>query len=98
MLNKLVNVEKIEECSDTLLSNLECKVRNCFAQALQKEPNEVGLDANFFSDLGGSSLDYFALVDLLKESFEVEFEYEEENILATVREICDYISKLEKEI
>ena len=95
---KLVNVEKIEECSDVLLSNLECKVRNCFAQSLQKEPNEVRLDANFFSDLGGSSLDYFALIDLLKESFEVEFEYEEENILATVKEICDYISKLKKEI
>ena len=95
---KLINVEKIEECSDALLSNLESKIRDCLAQALQKEPREIGIDANFFSDLGGSSLDYFALIDLLKDSFEVEFEYEEENILATVREICDYIKKLEKDI
>ena len=95
---KLIDNDKVTECDDTLLTVLEAKVRECFAQALQKDVSEIGLDSNFFSDLGGSSLDYFALVDLLKESFDVEFDYEEENILSTVREMCEYIKELEKNI
>ena len=95
---KLIDNEKENECDDTLLSALETKVRECFAQALQKEVTEISINDNFFSDLGGSSLDYFALIDLLKESFEFEFDYEEENILSTVKEICDYIKELEKNI
>ena len=63
---------------------------------MQKEPCEIHLDDNFFSDLGGSSLDYFALIDALKEVFDFEMEYEEEKILSTIREICEYIKQLEK--
>ena len=43
-------------CSQALLADVTAIV----AQVLGRTPASIGLDDNFFFDLGGSSLDYFA--------------------------------------
>ena len=47
---------------------------------------------SFFTDLGGSSLDYFAAISALKETFGLPFPQEGGN-LRSVGEIADYIRR-----
>ena len=70
------------------------KITLMFAMALQKPEDEIGYDADFFTDLGGTSLDYFSLVAGLRDEFRVSF-HTGDMSLSTVRELHDYI--LEKQ-
>ena len=81
-----------EKRQETAAGELEQKVRSCFAAALDRSAGEIGLDADFFTDLGGSSLDYFAAISALKETFGLPFPQEGGN-LRSVGEIADYIRR-----
>ena len=54
------------------------------------------MEQDFFSDLGGSSLNYFALVDILKASYGVELDITNETGLVTVKDFCKYIENKNK--
>ena len=56
---------------------------------------EIPSTADFFSDLGGSSLDYFTLTDLLKNRYGVDVAQGEGESLFSVKEVCAFISKQE---
>ena len=75
------------------LSQLEKTVRSCFAEALSKSPEEIALDANFFLDLGGTSLDYFVLLDVIKTQCNAELPISDGKRFLTVREICQYLQE-----
>ena len=66
-----------------------------FSVALGKEADEIALDADFFLDGGGASLDYFAMMTKLQEEFGIPFPADGEHGLKTVREISDYIRKVQ---
>lgn len=66
-------------------------VRQSFANVLNKPVQSVGLDSDFFSDEGGTSLDYFALVSELQKKFPLPFVSAEGQSLKTVKEFVDYI-------
>ncbi|MBQ4170043.1 MAG: AMP-binding protein, partial [Ruminococcus sp.] len=70
------------------------KITLMFAMALQKPEDEIGYDADFFTDLGGTSLDYFSLVAGMRDEFRVSF-HTGDMSMSTVRELHDYI--LEKQ-
>lgn len=80
------------ECSqnNSLLNALENQVAECFKQALQRE-EDVELNADFFLDLGGSSLDYFALLDILKTKFGINPEVFTASKTTTVKNFADII-------
>ncbi len=63
------------------------------AQALRKDPKEIAPDAHFFYDLGGTSLDYFAMVASVQGEFNVGFPSDAGSSLSTVNEICRFIRK-----
>ena len=67
------------------------KVKEYFAETLNKETEEIGLDKDFFLDEGGTSLDYFALIVKLQNDFGVSLIPNDENPLHTVRQISDYL-------
>ena len=67
------------------------KVKEYFAIALNKKAEDIALDADFFLDEGGTSLDYFALISKLQNDFEVQITACEENPLHTVRQVSDYL-------
>ena len=72
---------------------LNIKVKEYFANALSKKSEEISLDADFFLDEGGTSLDYFALIEMLQHDFGVALVPSEENKLHTVREISDELRR-----
>ncbi len=69
---------------------LTARVRAIVAQATNRDETEIAPDADFFLDLGGTSLDYFALLTRLRDEFGAPFPLEETN-LKTVRSIAAYI-------
>ena len=66
-------------------------VKKYFAVALDKKAEDIALDADFFLDEGGTSLDYFALTAKLQNDFGVSLVSNEENPLHTVRQVSDYL-------
>ncbi len=74
-------------CSQALLADVTAIV----AQVLGRTPASIGLDDNFFFDLGGSSLDYFAALSAVKQAFPVTFPTDGQTNLVTVRSLCRYL-------
>ncbi len=73
--------------------DLEKTVLHIFAEVLQKPGREISADDNFFTVLGGSSIEYFMLADAVSERFGVDIKSAEGKSLHTVNEICSYIKK-----
>ena len=80
-----VHEEKLPE--DPLL----LRIRGIFAAVLQKDESEIPYTADFFADLSGTSLDYFAMVSELQNEFGVSFPANGEQSLNTLREIYEFI-------
>lgn len=57
-------------------SELKKKLRSIFAEVLDVSQEEITNTGHFMKDLGGSSLDYFALISRLGEEFEITVEFE----------------------
>ncbi len=70
---------------------LESQVAAIFAAVLNKNPEDIGLDADFFMDEGGTSLDYFAMLSGLKDSYSLPFQEGQAGDFHTIRGICRYI-------
>ena len=68
------------------------KITAMFSLALSKPEDEISYDADFFVDLGGSSLDYFSLVAGLRDEFGVSFTSGDMS-RSTVRALHDYIQE-----
>ena len=89
---RILRPETLAAEETAFLSDLTQSVRECFAEALGVSPEQIGLTANFFLDLGGSSLDYFALADLIRNKYDIEISTGDGHSLSSVQEICDYLS------
>lgn len=87
----IIDHHDAEAYTQTALSELEKQLCACFAQVLGKESTEITPKADFFADLGGSSLDYFELIDVIKHQFNVQLTGTEEQKLSTVEEFYQYI-------
>lgn len=80
----VLSPQRMAEYRKEAVTELERRVRSCFAQVLGKEESQIGTDEDFFADLGGSSLDFFALKDLLHSAFHINIAQGEQP-LTTVR-------------
>ncbi|MGI6264432.1 MAG: AMP-binding protein [Acutalibacteraceae bacterium] len=67
------------------------RLRELFSAALGRPPGEIRLDADFFLDEGGTSLDYFALIARLQEEFGVAFPSEGGKGLNTVEGLYAFV-------
>ncbi len=83
------------DASDTE-NALARQVAAVFAAVLGMDAARVRPDADFFSDLEGSSLDYFALLAALKETFSLPFTETEALQFHTVRAVCRYIEEADR--
>jgi acyl carrier protein len=93
---KLIDLQNTEEHVEHMLSQLEKNIIECFAEALAIDKEKIQVTSDFFTDLGGSSLNYFALVDLLKTRYGIDPSVTENNNLVTVRDFCKYIENQKK--
>ena len=57
-----------------------------------KEELDIPLNAHYFFDLNGSSLDYFSLLTLIQTEFGISISQEEQG-LYTIAQFCEYIQK-----
>ncbi|MBO5944998.1 MAG: AMP-binding protein [Clostridia bacterium] len=81
----------IDEHVETVSSNLEATIRDAFAEALGREPESISTTADFFSDLDGTSIDYFTLVGIIRSRFGIEVMNAEGERLSTVKDFWNYI-------
>ena len=72
-------------------------VRDCFAAACGKDADDISPDADFFSDLGGSSLEYFAVISRLGAEFGIPFPEQAGTGLSTVNALGAYIRERTEE-
>jgi acyl carrier protein len=89
----LIDYQKAEEYTEKMLSVLEQELCVCFSEILQRPIEEISATADFFTDLGGNSLDYFALVDTIKQKFNVELSISENERLSSVQEFYERIKE-----
>ncbi len=73
---------------------LRKKLRELFAEALDRKPEEIRTDADFFRDENGTSLDFLALLARLEEEEGLKLPAELPEIPATVDAMADYIRGL----
>ena len=66
------------------------KIITMFALTLNKPEDEIGYDADFFTELGGTSLDYFSLIAGMRDEFHVSFTTGDMT-MSTVRALHDYV-------
>lgn len=70
---------------------ISASIRAMFAAALDRPEEEIADTADFFRDLGGTSLDYFAVVSRMQEEFGMTFPAAGEQSLSTVRQFSQFI-------
>lgn len=88
------NFTEGEENNDNSLENkLEKEVCSCFCEILSLCQEKIALHSHFFNDLGGSSLDYFMLTDLIMSRFGVDIKNIKGKSLCTVHDICECIKE-----
>lgn len=68
-------------------------VINIFSEVLKKDVQTINPNDHFIFDLGGSSLEYLTLLIKLKEKFEIDFNFINDDNCYTVKEIVDIILK-----
>lgn len=81
-----------EESKDELTAAL----KSAFSTALSKAEEDIPESADFFLDLGGSSLEYFAMISELSSKLGLSFPTEDGKTLSTVRDLREFIRKDEK--
>ena len=68
-------------------------LKQLFANAIGISKDQVSLNAHFFFDLNGNSLDYFSLISSIQAEFGVKFPENNGNSLYTVSEFYEFIQK-----
>ena len=79
------------ECAD-----VRARIRALFSEILGIPEEEIAGDAHFMMDLGGSSLDYYALIGELDRTFDVKLPYESENFAYSLDDFERIIKELLK--
>lgn len=91
--HNLYNIISIDSFINDGDSDLQKALKKLFATVLQTDESKIGVDDNFFLDLGGNSLDYFSLADAVKEETGTVLPFDEAQTLSTIRLISDYIQR-----
>ncbi len=67
-------------------SELCDELREMFARILDMQPSEISEDANFMTDLGGSSLDYYELIGEIDKHYGVRLPFEADGFSYSLRD------------
>ena len=69
-------------------------LRELIARALEIDATTISDTANFFSDLGGDSLDYYTLVGLIDERFGIRLPFDSETLTYSINDLEKQIKEL----
>lgn len=90
-LKELSSVRNTDDLSEE--DGVSETVRLLFSTALNKPDAKIGADDDFFLDLDGTSLEYFALCAGIKEEFGVSVPMGSEESCRTVRRVLQFIKE-----
>ncbi len=92
---KLMNfsdfAKSVENDSENINAEVLARITKVFGEVLNKDPSTIDSNANFFFDLGGTSLDYMTLLMKLEQEFEMSISLEDEGC-STVNGFYRYIT------
>lgn len=89
----LITLDNCTQKEEDFLGETEKQVIGFISEILNMPIEDINLSSNFFTDLGGTSLDYFMLVDKIKNVYDVDVTNSGGKSLLTVKEICGFIIK-----
>ena len=69
-------------------------LRELIAQTLEIDASTISDTANFFSDLGGDSLDYYTLVGYIDERFGIRLPFDSETLTYSINDLEKQIKEL----
>ena len=78
------------EHHDNLNNEITNRLKKLFAEVLGKDIKEISDDSDFFLDLGGTSLDYMALLLKIEQEFEIVISFGKKSF-STVKEFYNYL-------
>lgn len=87
---------RIDEHMKEISSGIEIEIAKCFAEALDKDISEIGVEDDFFRDLEGTSLDYFALLGTIKSKIGIDVIANSSTKLSTVKAFAEHIKNQQK--
>ena len=90
-LNDFKNNNNVND--DIINEEIYNDVIEVFSEVLGTNKESIESNAHFIFDLGGSSLEYLSLLIKLKEKFEMDFNFKEDEQCYTVYDIVKYILK-----
>ena len=82
-----------EDADAETSGELRDEIRKIFAAALGKAAEEIRDTADFFTDEGGTSLDYFDMAGRLQDRFGISFPVEEGKSLNTVGDLAAFVER-----
>ena len=88
---RVFEVSELDARADEMLEGIESDIRECFAEVLGKDASLILKDSNFFCDLNGTSIEYYALLGAIKSKLGVEIVSSDALKLATVSDFAAYI-------
>ena len=88
-LKAMHSVDEALDCNPRLYA----RVREILARELDKHEEDIGPDAHIIFDLGGTSLQYFAVLSELAQEFGISAPSDQEEYRYTLREFCQYIER-----
>lgn len=86
---KEIDLDNKEEIN----SEVANKIKNIMANIIEIKEEDIPSDAHFIYDLGATSLDYLTLLVKLREEFEMDFNFTDNNNCYNVEEFVKYIAK-----
>jgi acyl carrier protein len=74
------------------MASLEQGLREIIAEVIEKEPEEIGLDAHLLDDLGADSMMLLEIVYVLEENYHVTVPEEDVAKLTTLRRFVELVN------
>lgn len=85
-----------EKTESAELSDLEMQICNLVREIIEDPLCEITPESNFFTDLGGCSLDYFDFINALSEKFNTELSDSQKKELCTVKDFANAVMEANK--
>ena len=101
--NEYINIKDIENAKETVnfdddtIMNILVPVKRLFAKVLLLKEEDIANDAHWINNLGGDSMNFFELVTLINEEFNITIPDEKFIYLTSVNEFVKLIVELKKE-
>jgi acyl carrier protein len=92
-LNKKLTLQKINQLKNTIMSDIQKKVREIIVEKLGVEESAVTLEASFTNDLGADSLDTVELIMEFEKEFDISIPDEQAETITTVGEAVAYLEQ-----